>query len=147
MGLTVLRTWAYSDGDQWNAIQLEMGKLNDTILAQVRSSPCALYPFMSLDLRANAHHTRQAVALSSDHQHCDKALVIAAQGLDRVVAAAQAHGLRLVLTLTNYLPAYGGAPQWVQWGNGTSIADFWTSLPIRFGLWTLGRSLIDVAAL
>ena len=55
----------------------------------------------------------------------------ALQGLDRVVAAAGAHGLRLVLTLTNYLPAYGGAPQWVRWNNGTSIADFWTSPRIR----------------
>ena len=48
-----------------------------------------------------------------------------------MVAAAGAHGLRLVLTLTNYLPAYGGAPSWVRWHNGTSIADFWTSPRIR----------------
>ncbi len=53
------------------------------------------------------------------------------QGLDRVVAAANAHGMRLVLTLTNYLSAYGGAQQWVQWFNGTSIIDFWTDPSIR----------------
>ena len=35
LGLTVLRTWAFSDGaGQWNAIQPELGVLNQTILSQ-----------------------------------------------------------------------------------------------------------------
>ncbi len=35
LGLTVLRTWAFSDGAaQWNAIQPQLGVLNETILSQ-----------------------------------------------------------------------------------------------------------------
>ncbi|MBI2897012.1 MAG: cellulase family glycosylhydrolase [Deltaproteobacteria bacterium] len=36
-------------------------------------------------------------------------------GLDRVIAAAGAHGLRLVLPLGNYWPDYGGVPQYLRW--------------------------------
>ena len=32
------------------------------------------------------------------------------QGLDYVVAQAALHGIRLILTLTNYWPDYGRAP-------------------------------------
>ena len=36
LGLTALRTWAFSDGaSQWNAIQPQLGLLNETILSQV----------------------------------------------------------------------------------------------------------------
>lgn len=36
LGLKALRTWAYSDGPgQWNAIQPQLGQLNDSILSQV----------------------------------------------------------------------------------------------------------------
>jgi len=37
------------------------------------------------------------------------------EALDRVVAAAGAHGLRLVLPLGNYWPDYGGVPQYLRW--------------------------------
>ena len=44
LGLKALRTWAFSDGSgQWNAIQPQLGQLNETILSQVmqrRSAPC-----------------------------------------------------------------------------------------------------------
>ncbi|WP_163992322.1 glycoside hydrolase 5 family protein [Pyxidicoccus caerfyrddinensis] len=36
-------------------------------------------------------------------------------GLDRVLARARVHGVRLVLTLGNYWDAYGGARQYVEW--------------------------------
>lgn len=36
LGLKVMRTWAYSDGEtEWNAIQPQLGVLNETILSQV----------------------------------------------------------------------------------------------------------------
>ncbi len=36
LGLTAMRTWAFSDGaSQWNAIQPQLGLLNETILSQV----------------------------------------------------------------------------------------------------------------
>ena len=40
------------------------------------------------------------------------------QGLDYVVTQAAAHGMRLILTFTNYLAAYGGAQQYVNWYGG-----------------------------
>lgn len=39
----------------------------------------------------------------------------ALEGLDQVIAAAGAHGLRLVLPLGNYWPDYGGVPQYLRW--------------------------------
>lgn len=55
------------------------------------------------------------------------------QGLDYVVATAGQHGMRVILTLTNYLPAYGGAQQWVNWYGGGTITDFWQRSDIRQG--------------
>ena len=49
-----------------------------------------------------------------------------------MVATAGKYGIRLVLTLANYLPSYGGAPKDVQWLGGTSITDFWTRPDIRY---------------
>ncbi|EIE19597.1 glycoside hydrolase [Coccomyxa subellipsoidea C-169] len=63
LGLTVLRTWAFADGSQWNAIQPSLGILDERVLSG---------------------------------------------GLDYVVAMACSHNMRLVLTLTNYLTAFGG---------------------------------------
>lgn len=37
------------------------------------------------------------------------------EGLDRVIAAAGADGLRLILPLGNYWPDYGGVPQYLRW--------------------------------
>ena len=53
------------------------------------------------------------------------------QGLDYVVTQAAAHGMRLVLTLTNYLAAYGGVQQYVNWYGGGTITDFWQRSDIR----------------
>jgi mannan endo-1,4-beta-mannosidase len=36
-------------------------------------------------------------------------------GVDRLLARARAHGLRLVLPLCNFWDAYGGARQWLRW--------------------------------
>ncbi len=49
------------------------------------------------------------------------------QGLDYVMAQACQHGLRVVLTLTNYLTAYGGMQTWVQWFGGKTIQEFYTN--------------------
>ncbi|QDZ22797.1 glycoside hydrolase [Chloropicon primus] len=57
--------------------------------------------------------------------------------LDYVVARAGEHGLKLVLTLTNYWDAYGGMEEYVKWANdanetaGLSITEFYTSEAIR----------------
>lgn len=40
---------------------------------------------------------------------------VALRGMDRVLARARAHGVRLVLTLGNYWDAYGGTRQYVTW--------------------------------
>ena len=42
LGLTVLRTWAFADGPQWNAIQPSLGQLDERVLSKVgRSRPDA----------------------------------------------------------------------------------------------------------
>ncbi len=53
------------------------------------------------------------------------------QGLDYVVATACSSNIRLVLTLTNYLTAYGGMQTWVEWFQGENISDFYKSQNIR----------------
>ena len=63
------------------------------------------------------------------------------QGLDYVVATAGAHGMRVILTLTNYLNAYGGATQWVDWYGGGTISDFWQRQDIRQGSNPLASSV------
>ena len=35
LGLTVLRTWAFADGPQWNSIQPNLGQLDERVLSQV----------------------------------------------------------------------------------------------------------------
>jgi mannan endo-1,4-beta-mannosidase len=67
-------------------------------------------------LRTNAHN--DAVAKVGDSaiqvaplQYDEQAF----RGLDRVLARARVHGVRLVLTLGNYWDAYGGARQYVAW--------------------------------
>lgn len=35
LGLTVLRTWAFADGAQWNAIQPSLGVLDERVLSEV----------------------------------------------------------------------------------------------------------------
>lgn len=37
LGLTVLRTWAFADGPQWNAIQPSLGVLDERVLSEVTS--------------------------------------------------------------------------------------------------------------
>ncbi|KAK9918089.1 hypothetical protein WJX75_001118 [Coccomyxa subellipsoidea] len=86
LGLTVLRTWAFADGAQWNAIQPSLGVLDERVLSE---------------------------------------------GLDYVVATACSNNIRVVLTLTNYLTAFGGMQTWVQWFQGDNISDFYKSLAIR----------------
>jgi mannan endo-1,4-beta-mannosidase len=49
------------------------------------------------------------------------------QGLDYVVAMAPRYGIRLILTLTNFPPGYGGMEQYVHWFNGSSILEFYTN--------------------
>lgn len=41
------------------------------------------------------------------------------QALDFVVAEAGKHGVRLLLTLVNNLPEYGGKSRYVQWARDT----------------------------
>ncbi len=40
LGLTVLRTWAFADGPQWNSIQPNLGQLDERVLSQVTHSLC-----------------------------------------------------------------------------------------------------------
>ena len=35
LGLTVLRTWAFADGPQWNSIQPSLGQLDERVLSEV----------------------------------------------------------------------------------------------------------------
>eukprot|EP00884_Botryococcus_braunii_P022357 jgi/Botrbrau1/8805/Bobra.0330s0035.1 len=82
LGLNALRTWAFADGDVWNALQPQLGVFDERTFTQ---------------------------------------------GLDYMVAIAPRYGLRLILTLTNFPPGYGGMEQYVRWFNGTSILDFYTN--------------------
>ncbi|CAL5228204.1 g11291 [Coccomyxa viridis] len=98
LGLTVLRTWAFADGPQWNSIQPNLGQLDERVLSQ---------------------------------------------GLDYVLAQSCQHGLRVVLTLTNYLTAYGGMQTWVQWFGGTSVLEFYTNPTIVSAFKTYVKTIVN----
>ena len=51
--------------------------------------------------------------------------------LDRVVAEAGRRGLRLILPLADYWPAYGGIAQWLAW-RGTPVDDADRAHPERY---------------
>ena len=53
------------------------------------------------------------------------------QGLDYVIAQAATCGIRVILTLTNYWPDYGGPPTWAHWFNRSSIVEFYQDPAIR----------------
>ncbi|CAK0785738.1 hypothetical protein CVIRNUC_008949 [Coccomyxa viridis] len=98
LGLTVLRTWAFADGPQWNSIQPSLGQLDERVLSE---------------------------------------------GLDYVMAQACQHGLRVVLTLTNYLTAYGGMQTWVQWFGGKSVQEFYTNPTIVSAFKTYVKKIVN----
>jgi mannan endo-1,4-beta-mannosidase len=75
---TVVRTWAFHDGDR---------------------KPYSLQP------RPEAYN--------------DKAL----RGLDHVVAQAERQGLKLILTLVNYWPEYGGVDQYLRWHGKPAVTE------------------------
>ena len=50
LGLTVLRTWAFADGPQWNSIQPSLGQLDERVLSEVSISA----PTLLTGLRAPA---------------------------------------------------------------------------------------------
>ncbi|WP_344612806.1 cellulase family glycosylhydrolase [Dactylosporangium salmoneum] len=53
------------------------------------------------------------------------------QRLDYVLASARAHGLRLVIPLTNNWSDFGGMDQYVRWHGGTNHDDFYTDPVVR----------------
>lgn len=55
------------------------------------------------------------------------------RGLDRAVAEAKARGLRVILTLTNNWPEYGGLPSLASWA-GRTKDDFFVDRHLQ-GLW------------
>jgi mannan endo-1,4-beta-mannosidase len=75
--LSVIRTWAFATGEQWNALQPRPGEYDERVL----------------------------------------------EGLDYVVSAARERGLRLVLTLANFWPDYGGIEQYVRWSPSARRRD------------------------
>lgn len=47
------------------------------------------------------------------------------------MAEAPGYGIRLLLGLTNGDAGFGGMQQYVKWGGGSTITDFYTSPKIR----------------
>lgn len=88
LGLTVLRTWAFNDGNTTAfPLQPQAGQLDAAIFRE---------------------------------------------GLDYVVSQAQAYGIKLILTLTNYYPDYGGMQQYVTWRNASgNVQQFYTDTSIQ----------------
>lgn len=58
---------------------------------------------------------------------------VLSDGLDYVLSQAQAYGIKLILTLTNYYPDYGGMQQYVSWANSTGgvVQQFYTDTSIQ----------------
>ncbi|MFL6142308.1 MAG: cellulase family glycosylhydrolase [Labedaea sp.] len=53
------------------------------------------------------------------------------QKLDYVLASARAHGIRLIIPLTNNWNDFGGMDQYVRWAGGSFHDDFYTNPVIR----------------
>eukprot|EP00210_Caulerpa_lentillifera_P007021 g6715.t1 len=86
LGMNALRTWAFADGDIWNALHPLPGIIDEDMFRE---------------------------------------------GLDYVVYKARIHGIRLILTLTNYNPDFGGMAQYLEWKNSTNITEFYTDLVVK----------------
>jgi len=69
VGLNVVRTWAFNDGNDYNALQTSPGVFNENVF----------------------------------------------QGLDFAISEAKRLGIRLILSLVNNNPSFGGKQQYVQW--------------------------------
>ncbi len=123
-------------------MQPHLGELNNTILSQV-CFPLSRPLLLSMgSLHAPCLHPAACLSSScldllhlywqsAEELLCVTTLLIL-QGLDRVIAQASAHGIRVILTLTNYWPDYGGPPTWAKWFNRSSIVEFYQDPAIRW---------------
>jgi len=55
--------------------------------------------------------------------------------LDKVVASAADHGVRLILSLENYWRAFGGMPQWIRWFYEDYLSDGDWRIPDDYEPW------------
>ena len=94
-GLSVIRTWAFCDGEEWNALQPQPGQPMQPAAQRIPGSA------------------------ADEHQHDGGAPGIfderVFQGLDWLLAEAARRRLRILFALTNYWGAYGGMLQYVKW--------------------------------
>jgi len=56
------------------------------------------------------------------------------EGLDWVIDQAREYGMRLILTLTNGDPGYGGMPQYAKWHNFDTVTGFYTLPAVKVTL-------------
>ncbi|KAF9601294.1 hypothetical protein IFM89_018404 [Coptis chinensis] len=88
LGLTVCRTWAFSDGGG-GALQLSPGVYNERV-------------FHSSDINTCTHKVVHSIN--------SERLMHELQALDFVISEARRYGIRLVLSLVNNYEDYGGRP-------------------------------------
>ena len=112
-GLAVVRTWAFNDGPEWNALQPAPGHWSTTrvFVAAFKQRNATLW--LELDrecFRQCRAFVETRCVLSNAGQFDERVFV----GLDFVLAEAARRGLKVLLALTNYWTPFGGMTQYVK---------------------------------
>jgi len=112
-GLTVVRTWAFNDGPEWNALQPAPGQWSTTLLvvAAMENRNATLWLDVSITIFGSANAFVATLCVLSLAGQFDERVFV---GLDFVLAEAARRGLKVLLALTNYWTPFGGMTQYVK---------------------------------
>ena len=118
-GLTVCRTWAFSDGGP-QALQMSPGVYNEAVF---QVSYCNFFCY---------------VIMHVDHNYISVMFwcLVIFQGLDFVVSEARKYAVKLILSLSNNYKDYGGKAQYVEWARSGGVPvsgedDFYTNAVVK----------------
>lgn len=159
MGISVIRVWAFNDGETWNALQPRMGHVDERVLMWA-PLPVACLRQLSVLIASccqvrscSMHHAAHIIPICEmlfcgRNTSCMHSCHVGSErddgcettcppkrrdGLDWVVNEARKHGLRLIMVLTDSQGDYGGMAQYVRWAGPLTenVRDFYTSKRIR----------------
>ena len=117
MGITVIRTWGH----------LDVGTMTDGVDAE---DNCPVFTG-SVD-RKGQREVEYYQYWDADLgkpvvNHGEDGL----QKLDYVIAQAEKHNIKLILTLTNYWDPFGGMGQYCKWAGTNNVEDFYSNETIK----------------
>ena len=112
-GLTVVRTWAFNDGPEWNALQPAPGPWSTTplVVTALEKRNATLWLNLTVNIFGNAGAFVATLCVLFIAGQFDERVFV---GLDFVLAEAARRELKVLLALTNYWTPFGGMTQYVK---------------------------------